>query len=70
MSTQFEKELSSLINKYSGENCSDTPDYILADYLGACLAAFNKASVWRKEWFSPHGVKAEHRDDGPTISRL
>jgi len=37
----FEQELRNLINKYSKENDSGTPDYILAEYLCMCLAAFN-----------------------------
>lgn len=49
--TAFEKELSGLINKHSLENESDTPDYILADYLNRCLFAFNCATRKRKEWY-------------------
>ena len=32
----FRKELACLINRYSRENGSDTPDFILADYLDGC----------------------------------
>ena len=39
----FEKELENLINIHSMENDSDTPDFILAEYLRKCLAAFNVA---------------------------
>lgn len=38
----FEKELAILINKYSKENESDTPDFILALYLKCCLANYNE----------------------------
>jgi hypothetical protein len=44
----FEKELKKLINVYSRENVSDTPDYILAEYMNSCLIAFNVA-VKRRE---------------------
>jgi hypothetical protein len=47
----FEGELSSLINKYSKENGSNTPDFILAQYLNECLESFNKASRAREKWF-------------------
>lgn len=39
--TQFEKELAHLINCHSMENVSDTPDFILAQYLTMCLTAYN-----------------------------
>lgn len=57
--TEFEKELSALINKHSAENASNTPDYILAMYLDACLLAFNTAVQQRETW---HG-----RDSRPTV---
>lgn len=47
----FEEALRELINKYSIENMSDTPDYILANYMSACLAAYNSAVTSRDEWF-------------------
>lgn len=42
MKTIFEKELQDLINRNSRENDSNTQDFILAEYLIACLDAFNK----------------------------
>jgi hypothetical protein len=36
----FSDCLKSLINKHSIENDSDTPDYILAEYLKQCLNTF------------------------------
>ena len=47
----FRTELIILINKYSEENISNTPDFILADYLLLCLAAYNNAHIQRKEWY-------------------
>lgn len=46
----FRKELEELINRHSLENLSDTPDYILADYLIDCLDTFNKAVGARDRW--------------------
>lgn len=48
----FEKELEELINKYSIENRSDTPDYILAEYMFTCLLAYQNAVKARDKWFS------------------
>ncbi len=39
----FEEKLKNLINRFSKENESDTPDYILAKFLLDCLEAYNSA---------------------------
>ena len=49
--TDFRKELQSLLNKHSKENGSDTPDWILADYLTDCLASFDLATQRREKWY-------------------
>lgn len=45
--------LRKLLNTYSAEDNSGTPDYILADYLMTCLEAFDVAlrqrAIWRGE---------------------
>lgn len=46
----FELELESLINRFSMENGSDTPDFILANYLSGCLVAWNIAVLARDRW--------------------
>jgi hypothetical protein len=46
----FQQELSSLINKHSLENGSNTPDFVLATYLNACLESFDAAVKRRTEW--------------------
>jgi len=45
-------EIEEAINKNSCENGSDTPDFILAEYLTDCLKTFDKAVVRREEWYS------------------
>ena len=53
--TQYSKlrtEIEQAINKNSCENGSDTPDFILAEYLTDCLKTFDKAVVRREEWYS------------------
>ena len=47
----LEKEFSELMNKYSSENGSDTPDFILAEYLMGCLHNFNKIVRRREKWY-------------------
>ena len=51
---EFEKELKYLINEHGKENGSDTPDFILAQYLLGCLDVFNTAVQQRDDW---HGTE-------------
>lgn len=46
--TEFEIELSALINKHNLESGSDTSDWILANFMIDCLRAFNSA-IFSKE---------------------
>ncbi len=48
--TEFETELSNLINKYRVENRSNTPDFTLAQYLVGCLVAFETATQRCEKW--------------------
>ncbi len=48
----FRSELEHLINRYSLENGSDTPDFILAEFLADCLAGYDKALTARAAWYS------------------
>ena len=56
MQSEFEKELELLINRYSKENNSNTPDFILARYLNAVLDNFCAAVNEREQWYGrgPH----------------
>lgn len=49
--SDFTRELEHLINRESQENASNTPDFILAQYLAACLAAYNTATQQRETWY-------------------
>ena len=49
--TEFERALKNLLNKYSMENASSTPDHILAEYMHACLISFNIATRAREHWY-------------------
>lgn len=55
---KFYDELVSLINSHSKENESDTPDFILAEYLLDCLSTFNRNIRRREEWYG-RGRKPE-----------
>jgi len=60
---EFRKELEILINKYSIENESNTPDFILAEYLITCLSAFNKATEQKSEWYYRMPLPEEKEED-------
>lgn len=46
----FEEALTNLINRYSMENGSNTPDYILAKYLCECLDNYDNIVRTREMW--------------------
>ena len=47
----FPAELEELINRHCIENGSDTPDFILAEYLKGCLDNFDMCVRRREEWY-------------------
>ena len=49
--TEFTKEIADVINRHSKENGSNTPDFILANYLVMCLEAFDITSRLREKWY-------------------
>lgn len=59
---EFRKELEILINKCSKELGSNTPDYILAEYLITCLTAFDKTTNQREQWYG-----RQNNPDSPAL---
>ena len=71
----LERDLSSLLNKYSLENESGTPDFIMAQYMLSCLTAFHEAVAARSEWRGeslelPALQRLLTAEDGSTIERI
>jgi hypothetical protein len=52
--SEFRDALEDLINIHSMENASDTPDFILANYLMTCLVAYDETTKARDQWYSVH----------------
>lgn len=52
--TELEKKLAGLINSECRENDSNTPDFLLAEFMMNCLDAFELASNKREVWFGVH----------------
>jgi hypothetical protein len=46
----FSKELENLINKHGKENRSNTPDFLLAEFLENCLQVYNHIVTKRDNW--------------------
>lgn len=44
-------DIASVLNKHCRENISNTPDFILAEYLVSQLIAFERASLAREKWY-------------------
>lgn len=61
----FEKDLASLINRHSMENGSDTPDFILAEYLVGQLKAFNETTNARRKWYGDPSLMDRIANDDP-----
>lgn len=60
--SELEKKIEKAINSVSAENASNTPDYILAQYLMACLAAFNTATQQRETWYGRDARPGDPKD--------
>ena len=52
--TDLRSDIKGALNRASAENGSDTPDHVLADYLLACLDAFDAATHARSAWYGHH----------------
>ena len=48
---EFRTELENLINRYSVENDSDTPDFLLAEYLVQQLKTWDQYVTRREHWY-------------------
>lgn len=57
----FLHDLAAMLNRHSAENASNTPDFILAVFLGRCLSAWNEAIVDRDRWYRLAPVPGDRR---------
>lgn len=55
----FEGKIAAAINCHSLENGSDTPDFILAEYLKRCLGVFDSVMVMRTMYYDPRPTDGE-----------
>ena len=57
--SDLRKDIEKAINCHSAENGSDTPDFILAQYLTQCLKAFDSAVIAREAWYGRQSQECE-----------
>ena len=50
----LEHKIAGVINSVSRENDSNTPDFLLAEFMMKCLDAFELASNKREMWYGVH----------------
>lgn len=50
--SDFEKELTDLLNRYSIDQKTDTPDFVLARYLNDCINSLSTMIDKRENWSS------------------
>ena len=62
----FGTELAALLNRHSREAGSDTPDFILSQFLIRCLATFDHAVAHREDWYG----RTPNPTTKPTIAEL
>ena len=60
----FEYELQELLNRHSKENDSNTPDFILANYIHRCLETWAITTRERERWY---GVKLAPGQSGEPL---
>jgi hypothetical protein len=53
MQMSLESEIKDVLNKHNQECCSNTPDFILSQFIFTCLGALDKAIIDRDKWYGP-----------------
>lgn len=56
---KFEKELEQILNRHNKDNDTQTPDFILAQYLLSCMEAYRTAQRMRQKWFGGSNGRRE-----------
>lgn len=72
MKTEFRAKLEALINAESMENGSDTPDFILAEYLTDMLEVFDRTVRAREKWYGrvPEKIPSYEAPPAPQPGRI
>ena len=77
--SQLRTDIETALNRNNAEGGSDTPDFILAEYLVTCLEAFDKTLHARSDWYNHHcriggcnhwDIKEDAKIEPPIESRV
>lgn len=67
---RLREQIERAVNSVSAENGSNTPDFILAEYLTGCLSAFDRAVNAREKWYGrPEAVKLVPFTEGDSLQK-
>ena len=58
------RDLALAVNGFSGENDSNTPDFVLGEFLSGVLDCFADAVEAREQWYGVHHEAAVFRETG------
>lgn len=61
--SDFRSELKQMLNRHSMDNGTNTPDFILADYMIRCLDNFTETTQAREKWYDVKLVPGRNTDD-------
>ena len=61
--SEFRRNLEKLLNRYSKEAGSNTPDFILAGFLIGCLDTYDNAVKQREDWYGRPALKEPIHND-------
>jgi hypothetical protein len=66
MDETLQRAIEHAINAHCAENDSNTPDFLLAEYMLGCLKVFNNTIRQREQWYGrdpnigPAGINTSH----------
>jgi hypothetical protein len=66
---RLEQEIANVLNRECLENESDTPDFLLAQYLIGCLEVWNKTVIARDKWYGWNGLSRRSSQIGGTLDQ-
>jgi len=49
--TTLRREIANVLNRFSAENGSNTPDHLLTEFIFGCLSAWNATTLARDRWY-------------------
>lgn len=68
--SEFEVKLMHLINECSMESGSNTPDFILAQYLYNCLLTWNIITKKRDDWYGYRPIEDVIKVEGSEMHEI